>query len=74
MLFCKGHDLERSRSQAKINGTIRFSDLKNIDLDTKIVILSALVQMLWLKVVFLQNGCERNAFAYILYSNQSKYF
>ena len=28
---------------------IRFLDLKNIDLDTKIVILSALVQKLWPK-------------------------
>ena len=39
-------DLDRSRSQVKINGTIDFLDLKNIDLDTKIFILSALVQKL----------------------------
>ena len=32
-----------------INGTIRSLDLKNIDLDAKIVILSALVQKFWSK-------------------------
>ena len=32
--------------------TIRFPDLKKIDLDTKIVILSALVQNLWSKASF----------------------
>ena len=47
MLLCKGHDLERSRSKIKLNGTIGFLDLKTILLDTKIVILSALVQKLW---------------------------
>ena len=36
----------------KINGTIGFLDLKNIDLDTKIVILSVLVQKLWSKTSF----------------------
>ena len=45
-VICKDHDHERSRSYIKKNGTIGFLDLKNIDLDTKIVILSALVQKL----------------------------
>ena len=36
----------------KMNGTIRFPDLKKIDLATIIVILSALVQMLWSKTDF----------------------
>ena len=40
-VFCKGHDLERSRTYVKINGTIEFLDLKNIDLDIKMLILSA---------------------------------
>ena len=35
-----------------MTGTIRFPDLKNIDLDTKIVITSALVQKLWSKTNF----------------------
>ena len=46
MWFCKGHDIERSRSYVKITGTTKFRDLQNIDLDTTIVILSALVQKL----------------------------
>ena len=41
--------MQRSRSYVKVNGTIRFRDLKNTDLDMKIVILSALVQKLWSK-------------------------
>ena len=36
----------------KRNGTIRFLDHKNTDLDTKIIILSALVQKLWSKMYF----------------------
>ena len=36
----------------KTNRNMRFFDLKNIDLDTKIVILSALVQKLWSKTSF----------------------
>ena len=49
----KGHDFESSRSLGKIIGTIRFLDLKNIDLDiTQNVILSALVQKLWSKTSF----------------------
>ena len=36
----------------KTNDTIRFVDLKNIDIDAKIVILSALVQKLWSKTSF----------------------
>ena len=36
----------------KTNGTIRFLDLKNMHLDTKIGILSPLVQKLWSKTFF----------------------
>ena len=32
-----------------MHGTIRILDLKNMDLDTKIVTISALVQKLWIK-------------------------
>ena len=35
-----------------INDTIGFLDLKNIDVETKIVILSALVRKLWSKMSF----------------------
>ena len=52
MWFCKGHDLERSRSLGKINGTVSFLDLKNIDLDIKIFVPSALVQTLLSKTSF----------------------
>ena len=52
MLFCEGHDLERSRSWVKITGTIRFLDVKNMDLDTKIIFQSALVEKLWPKTYF----------------------
>ena len=34
------------------NGTIRFLDVKNIDLDAKIIVISALVQKLWSKTSF----------------------
>ena len=51
-VILQSRDLERSRSQVKTNGTIGFLDLKNIDLDTKIIILSALVQKLWSKKSF----------------------
>ena len=44
--------LERSRSQVKINVAITILHLKNIDLDTKIIIISALVQRLWSKISF----------------------
>ena len=37
---------------AKSSETIRFLYLKNIDLDTKMIILSALVQKLWSKTSF----------------------
>ena len=39
VILQKGHALERSRSQVKINGIIIILELKNIDLDTKIIIL-----------------------------------
>ena len=51
-IISKSHDLERFRSEIKINGTIGFLDLKIIDLDTKNVILSALVKKLWSKTYF----------------------
>ena len=39
VILQKGRDIERSRSQVKINGIITILDLKNIDLDTKVIIL-----------------------------------
>ena len=39
----------KGQSHRSKNGGIGFLDLKNIDLDNKIVILSALVQKLWSK-------------------------
>ena len=39
-------------SKVKTNGTIGFLDLKNIDLDVKIIVISALVQKLWSKIIF----------------------
>ena len=39
VILQKGCDFERSRSQVKINGIITILDLKNIDLDIKIIIL-----------------------------------
>ena len=56
------------------NGTIGFLDLKNIDLDTKIVILSALVQKFMVKDISLHNGGQRNMFVYITRSNRPRYF
>ena len=47
MRFQKGHDLERLRSLVKTNGTIRFLDHKNIDLDAKNRHPKTLVQKLW---------------------------
>ena len=34
-VILQSYDLERSRSQVKMNGTIGFLDLNNMDLDTK---------------------------------------
>ena len=54
-VICKGHDLERSRSLVKTNGTIGFLDFKktnNLDLDAKNIVTSALVQKLWSKMAF----------------------
>ena len=51
MIF-KGHGLERSKSLGKRNGTIGFLDLKNINLVTKMVTLSALFQKLMSKTSF----------------------
>ena len=51
-VILQGHDLERSRSYFKTNGTIRLFDLKNIDLEAKLIVLSALVQKLWSKTSF----------------------
>ena len=50
-VICKDHDLERS-GHSKQNGTIGFLYLKNIDLDAKIIVISALVQKLWSKTSF----------------------
>ena len=50
-VICKDHDLERSRSQIK-NSTIGFLDLQNINLDAKIIVISAFVQKLWSKTSF----------------------
>ena len=44
-LKCQGH-------RSKQNGTIGFLDLKNIDLDAKIIVISGLVQKLWPKMSF----------------------
>ena len=52
MQFSIGHQLERSRSYVKTNGTIRFLDLKNIYLGVKIIILSAFVRKLRSKKSF----------------------
>ena len=68
------YDLERSRSQVKTDGTIVVLGLKNIDLDIKIVILSALSSKVMVKDIFLQNGGQHNAFAYVSHSNCSKCF
>ena len=59
---------------SKINYTIRFLNLKNMDLDTKIVILSALVQVMVKDVSLHNNGGQRNTFVYVASSNCSKYF
>ena len=44
--------LQRSRSQVKTSGTIGFRDLKNLELDAKIIMLCALVQKLRSKTSF----------------------
>ena len=46
----------------KINGTIVFRDLKYINLNNKIVILSALVKKIMIKYFFLRNGGQRNTY------------
>ena len=66
--------LERSKSQIKANSTIGFLDLKNIELDTKIIILSALSSKVKVKDFFLHNGNQCNAFMYTTRSNCSRYF
>ena len=45
-----------------------------MDLDTKIVILSALVQKVMVKDIVFHNGGQRNAFEYITRLNPSRYF
>ena len=57
---------------AKINDTFRFLDFKNIDLDIKIVILSALVQKL--QYIFLQNDGQCKVLGYVSRANQSRIF
>ena len=48
------------RQTIKMNGTIWFFVPQNIILDTKIIILCALVQMVRFKTCFLQNDGEQN--------------
>ena len=52
MWFHKGHNLERSRSYCKINGTIRFLDHTNIDPRHQNRHPKCLVQTLWRKTSF----------------------
>ena len=51
-----------------------FPDLKNIDLDTAIVILNSLDQKLWSKTKIVQNGGQHNTFKYISCQNCQRYF
>ena len=60
--------------RSKTNSTIRFLDLKNIDLDTKIVMLHALVPKLWSKTSFCIMVANVTCFAYVTHSNRSRYF
>ena len=69
-VICKDHDLERSRIK---NGTIRFHDVKNIDLDAKNCH-KCLSSKVMDKDVFLHNGEKRNKFMYVAHSNRSRYF
>ena len=61
--------LQRSWPQIKINGTIRFIWPKKKVPDTKIVILSALVQKFRSKTSFLQTGGKCHIFMYVAHSN-----
>ena len=45
-------EIKHGQIQDEMNGTIRFLDPQNIVLDTKIIILCALVQELWPKTHF----------------------
>ena len=45
-------EIKNGQIQDEMNGTIRFLDPENLVLDTKIIILSALVQKLWPKTRF----------------------
>ena len=51
MLF-KDENIKHGQIQDEMNGTIWFLDPENMVLDTKIIILSALVQKLWPKTRF----------------------
>ena len=51
MLF-KDEEIKHGQIQDEKNGTIWFLDPENIVLDTKIIILSTLVQKLWPKTRF----------------------
>ena len=70
VILQKGCNLEKVKVTFKVNGTTTILDLKNIDPDTKINILRALVQKLWSKTSI----CIMGAFAYITRSNHSKYY
>ena len=66
---------ERSRSYVKLNPTIRFLDLKNIDLVIKIIILSALVSKVMVKEDFCKMvGNEMHSIRYVSRPNCIKHF
>ena len=52
---------------------IGFHNFININQDTKVIMLDALVKQLWPNI-FLQNGRQCNAFAYISHPNCSRHF
>ena len=68
----QGFDLERSKSLAKKNGTTRFPEHENTELDSKIIIihLCALVQKLLAKTYFCNMVSEvMNSHIYISCTN-----
>ena len=52
-------EIKHGQIQDEMNGTIWFLDPQNIVLDTKIIILCALVQELWPKTHFAIDAAER---------------
>ena len=53
-------EIKHGQIQEEMISAIQLLDPKNIVLDTKIIILCALVQKLWLKTTFLRNGEKHN--------------